>query len=169
MCAKLHTMAASKNRDHMPWSLYYIARSCHIYIGGIVRAHPVRGESRIQRNANREFLHFAAASRIDQKRSPMALSPLGTLSSALALRAMLCSLRSAATGRNTLTSTFSRVPSPYLQRISLLKNSHVIHQSTHTSFPPQSPPALQRGFQYLGSHYVCNCFCDVTHDSSNWQ
>jgi len=22
-CAKLHTVAASNNRDHMPWSLYY--------------------------------------------------------------------------------------------------------------------------------------------------
>jgi len=32
-----------------------IACSCHIYMGVILRPHPIRGESHIQRNANREF------------------------------------------------------------------------------------------------------------------
>jgi len=31
MCAKLHTVAASNNRDHMPWSLYYCLFAPHIY------------------------------------------------------------------------------------------------------------------------------------------
>jgi len=30
MCAKLHTVAASNNRDHMPWSLYYCLFALHI-------------------------------------------------------------------------------------------------------------------------------------------
>jgi len=55
-CAqKLHTVpvAASNNRDHMPWSLYYCLFAPHMY-GCFLRAHPVRGESHIQRNPNRE-------------------------------------------------------------------------------------------------------------------
>jgi len=32
ICAKLHTVAASNNRVHVPWSLYYIACSRHVYI-----------------------------------------------------------------------------------------------------------------------------------------
>jgi len=31
-CAKLHTVAASNNRDHMPWSLYYSLFVPHIYM-----------------------------------------------------------------------------------------------------------------------------------------
>ena len=31
ICAKLRTVAASNNRVHMPWSLYYCF-SCHIYL-----------------------------------------------------------------------------------------------------------------------------------------
>jgi len=31
-----------------------IAYSCHIHLGVILRGHPVRGDSHIQRNANRE-------------------------------------------------------------------------------------------------------------------
>jgi len=31
-----------------------VACSCHVYMGVILRAHPVRGESHIQRNNNRE-------------------------------------------------------------------------------------------------------------------
>jgi len=30
-CTKLHTVAASNNRDHMPWSLYYCLFMPHIY------------------------------------------------------------------------------------------------------------------------------------------
>jgi len=50
-CAKLHTVAASNSRDH---DHSIIACSRHIYMGVVLRAHPVRGESHIQRNANRE-------------------------------------------------------------------------------------------------------------------
>ena len=82
-CAKLHTVAVSNNidhkitlvvtiskyyqlfarftsiiRDHSPRSLhqdhYIIACLRQIYKGAILRAHPVRGESHIQCNANRE-------------------------------------------------------------------------------------------------------------------
>jgi len=35
-----------------------IACSCHIYMGVILRAHPIRGESHIQRNANREVATY---------------------------------------------------------------------------------------------------------------
>jgi len=31
-CAKLHTVAASNDRDHTPWSLYFTACSCHLYM-----------------------------------------------------------------------------------------------------------------------------------------
>ena len=53
-CAKLHTAAASNNRVHVSKSLYYCLFAPHIYMGVVFRAHPVRGESHIQRNANRE-------------------------------------------------------------------------------------------------------------------
>ena len=52
-CAKLHTVVASNNRDYMPWSLYCCLFVLHIY-GVVLRAHSVRGEPCIQRNANRE-------------------------------------------------------------------------------------------------------------------
>jgi len=44
MCAKLRTVAASNNR-------YHCLFAPHI-CGVVLRAHPVRGESHIQRNAN---------------------------------------------------------------------------------------------------------------------
>jgi len=50
MCAKLRTVAATieiTQRDHS-----IIACSRHIYMGVVLRAHPVRGELHIQRNAN---------------------------------------------------------------------------------------------------------------------
>ena len=53
MCTKLHTVAASNNRDHAPQSLYYCLFVPRIYIV-VLRAHPVHGESHIQRNATRE-------------------------------------------------------------------------------------------------------------------
>jgi len=53
MCAKLHAVAASNNRDHAPRPLYYCLFAPHIS-GVVLRAHSVRGEPRIQRNANRE-------------------------------------------------------------------------------------------------------------------
>jgi len=48
MC-KLRTVTASNNVDHS-----IIACSRHIYVGVVPRAHPVRGEPHIQRNATRE-------------------------------------------------------------------------------------------------------------------
>ena len=53
-CTKLHTVAASKNRDHAPRSLYYCLFAPLIYGCCSSRTFPVRGEPRIQRNANRE-------------------------------------------------------------------------------------------------------------------
>jgi len=53
MCTKLRTVAASSNRVHTPWSLYYCLFTPHIY-GVVLCAHSVRGEPRIQRNASRE-------------------------------------------------------------------------------------------------------------------
>jgi len=50
MCAKLHTAAASNNRDHLTRSLYYCLFVPRIYIV-VLRAHPIHGESHIQRNA----------------------------------------------------------------------------------------------------------------------
>jgi len=44
MCAKLRTVAASNNRDH---SIIACSRHIHIFV---LRSHPVRGESRNQRN-----------------------------------------------------------------------------------------------------------------------
>ena len=81
-CAKLHTVAASNNRDHTTRSLSsspfartincspgsqrllevthqdhsIIACSRHLYVGVILRPHPVRGESHIQRNASGEVV-----------------------------------------------------------------------------------------------------------------
>ena len=52
-CVKLCTVAAYNNRVHMPWSLYYCLFTPHI-CGVVLRAHPVRGESHNQRNANGE-------------------------------------------------------------------------------------------------------------------
>jgi len=54
MCAKLHTVAASNNRDHPTRSLYYCLFAPHMY-GIVLRAHSVRGEPPIQRNASGEF------------------------------------------------------------------------------------------------------------------
>jgi len=51
MCAKLHTVATSNTRVHAPQSLNYcLFAQCIGYIV-VLRAHPVRGESHIQRNA----------------------------------------------------------------------------------------------------------------------
>jgi len=50
--AKLHpvaAVAASNNRDHS-----FFACSLDIYMGAMLSAHPVHGESHIQRKANRE-------------------------------------------------------------------------------------------------------------------
>jgi len=53
MCAKLRTVAASNNRVHAPQSLCYCLFAPRIDIV-FLRAHPVRGESHIQRNATGE-------------------------------------------------------------------------------------------------------------------
>jgi len=53
MCAKLDTVAASNNRVHPTRPLYYSLFALHIYGFGL-RAHSIRGEPRIQRNANWE-------------------------------------------------------------------------------------------------------------------
>jgi len=58
MCAKLHTVAASNNRVNMPWSLHYCLFVPHI-CGVVLRAHSIRGESRIQRNAIRRGCNTA--------------------------------------------------------------------------------------------------------------
>jgi len=42
MCAKLQAVAASKNRDHAPQSLYYCLFVPHMDV--ILHTHPVRGE-----------------------------------------------------------------------------------------------------------------------------
>jgi len=47
--AKLRTVAASNTKDHASQSLYYCLFTPLIYIV-VLRAHPVRGESYIQRN-----------------------------------------------------------------------------------------------------------------------
>jgi len=49
MYAKLHSVAASNNRDHS-----IIACLRHIYTGVALCAHPVRGESHLQCNTNKE-------------------------------------------------------------------------------------------------------------------
>jgi len=72
MCAKLRTVAASNNRDHLTRSLYYCLFAPHKY-GVFLHAHPVRGESyiltqRYQRGCNnilsicawREVRNFAS-------------------------------------------------------------------------------------------------------------
>jgi len=53
----------SISRDYKPQSVYYCLFAPHtLYMGVIIRAHPVRGESHIQHNANREVatvhVHF---------------------------------------------------------------------------------------------------------------
>ena len=53
ICAKLRTVAASNNRDHMPWSLYYCFFAPRTYTV-VLHAHPVRGESHNQRNTTGE-------------------------------------------------------------------------------------------------------------------
>ena len=50
MCAKLRTVAASNNRDHTLRSLYCCLFAPHI-CSVVLRAHSVRGEPHIQRNA----------------------------------------------------------------------------------------------------------------------
>jgi len=46
-------VAASNNKVHPTRSLYYCLFAPHIF-GVVLRAHSVRGESRIQRNASEE-------------------------------------------------------------------------------------------------------------------
>ena len=56
-CAKLHTVAASNNRDHPMISLYYCLLTSHIFLCFYAVAlctHPICGESHFQRNVNRE-------------------------------------------------------------------------------------------------------------------
>jgi len=52
-CAKLHTVAASNNRDHRR-DHSINACSCHIYLCVAHCAHPICGESHFQRNINWE-------------------------------------------------------------------------------------------------------------------
>ena len=55
MCTKLHTVGTSNNRDHTPRSLCYCLFAPHIYYMGVVlRAHSICGESCIQSNASGE-------------------------------------------------------------------------------------------------------------------
>jgi len=52
-CTKLRTVAASNNRVHMPWSLYYCLFA-PLICGVVLRAYPIRGESHNQHNTSRE-------------------------------------------------------------------------------------------------------------------
>jgi len=47
-------VAASNNKDHQTKSLHYCLLAPHVNNGVILHAHPVRGESRNQRNTTRE-------------------------------------------------------------------------------------------------------------------
>jgi len=59
-CSKLHTVVAN-NRDHTSFSFYFCMFAPHIlYMGVVLRAHPVHGESHVQHNANREVATLAA-------------------------------------------------------------------------------------------------------------
>jgi len=63
MCAKLRTVAASNNRVHPTRSLHYCLFAPTV--GGVVlRADPVRAESHIQRNANREVARVAIGGKV---------------------------------------------------------------------------------------------------------
>jgi len=53
-CAKLHNVAASNKRVHLMRSHFYCLTPHDIYMGVILHAHPVCGESHIQRNINPE-------------------------------------------------------------------------------------------------------------------
>jgi len=53
MCTKLRTVAASNNRVHMPWSLYYCLFTPHI-CGVVLRAHSIRSGPHIQRSTSGE-------------------------------------------------------------------------------------------------------------------
>jgi len=68
-CAKRRTVVASNNKDHPTRSLYYCLFVPHIYIyiymGVILRAHPVCGESHIQRNASGEAATLSINVRIN--------------------------------------------------------------------------------------------------------
>jgi len=55
---KIHTVAASSNRNHPPRSLCLIAFSRHVLMGAILPAHTVHGESCIHRKANQEVQHY---------------------------------------------------------------------------------------------------------------
>jgi len=61
MCAKLRTVAASNNRDHLTRSLYYCLFTPHTCIS-VLRAHPVRGESYHQRNTTGEIATLVSQS-----------------------------------------------------------------------------------------------------------
>jgi len=53
-CAQSFTLWQQAIVEIMRRNHSVIACSCHIYMGVILRAHPIRGESHIKRNANRE-------------------------------------------------------------------------------------------------------------------
>ena len=64
MCPKLRTMATSNNRVHAPQSLCYCLFTPRIHIV-VLRAHPLRGESHIQRNATEEVATTSPQGRIN--------------------------------------------------------------------------------------------------------
>jgi len=55
-CAKLPTGAPSNNEDPTSWSFYFC---CSHHMGVVHHAHPVRGESHFQQNANWEAATLA--------------------------------------------------------------------------------------------------------------
>ena len=58
MWAKLRTVAASNNRDYAPQSLCYCFFAPHTHIVVVLRAHPVRGELRIEGNATERLQQY---------------------------------------------------------------------------------------------------------------
>jgi len=65
-CAKLHTVATSNNRGFTLCDRSLIACLHQIYMVVGIRAHPVRGESHIQRNANGEVATLVLHYRVNQ-------------------------------------------------------------------------------------------------------
>jgi len=65
-CAKVHTVAASNNRDPTSCSFYFCLFVPHsVYMGVLLYACPVRDELHIQQHANQEITIATLAARLD--------------------------------------------------------------------------------------------------------
>jgi len=78
MCAKLRTVAASKNRDYAR-NLSTIACSRYRYNSVILNAHPVRGESHDQRNTTGEIATVSRCFRLPYPIKAHTISPFALL------------------------------------------------------------------------------------------